>query len=508
MIMKNRHLKFVTVVALTLQLTSSCKKEFLKVDPRATQVEANYYKDASQVFNGLVSVYDPLAWEAVGGYTSFASLNAASDDCYGGGGSSSDVPFINVMNNYTVDPANGPELDYWTRGFTGVSRANTLLSKLEDNTPIKGLDDAVRKRYIAEIKFLRGYYYFDLVRLFKNVPLFTAPLSADKIYQAEQAQPAEVYAQVEKDLLAAIAETNLPNTVPAATEGGRITKGAVHALLSKVYLYEKKWTEAAQQFADVNGTPGATNKYGYKLVANFADIFRPDNKFNTEAILEIGHTNLAANTGNEPLSQREGLIVSLMFGPRSYSGILYYSGFGANPITPELFNLIHYDPRYTATVADVDSLVKLNKAKYVPGYMNTGHFIQKFAPQLAYQSTGAGKANQNYPQNYIEIRLADSYLMEAEALVQGGADVTRAATLLNAVRARVGLGPIAATIDNIYNERRLELATEGHRWYDLVRTGRAATVLASKGFVAGKNEILPIPLSELSNTKLVQNPGY
>lgn len=506
--MKSRNFIYIVSTIVAVQAISSCKKDFLNVDPRATQVETNYYKDASQVFNGLISVYDPMAWEAVGGYTSFASLNAASDDCYGGGGSSSDIPFINAMANYSLDPANGPQLDYWSRGFTGVSRANTLLSKLTGATAISGLTDSTRKRYTAECKFLRGYYYFDLVRLFRNIPLFTAPLSTEEIYQVKQAAPGDVYAQIESDLLAAIAEINLPNTIPAVTEGGRITKGAAHALLGKVYLYEKKYTEAAQQFADVNGTPGAASKYGYRLLPSFSEVFRPDNKFHAESILEIGHTNLAANTGNEPLNQREGLLVSLMFGPRSYSGLLYYSGFGANPITPELFNLIHFDPRYKATVADVDSLVKLNKAKYVPGYQNTGHFIQKYAPLLAYQSTGAGKSNQNYPQNYIEIRLADTYLMEAEALLQGGGDAARAAVLLNAVRARVGLAPIAATIDNIYNERRLELATEGHRWYDLVRTGRAAAVLASKGFVAGKNEILPIPLAELSNTKLVQNPGY
>src|SRR5690606_31036154 len=104
-----------------------------------------------------------------------------------------------------------------------------------------------------------------------------------------------------------------------------------------------------------------------------------------------------------------------------------------------------------------------------------------------------------------EIRLADTYLMEAEALVRGNGDADRAADLLDAVRARVGLNPVAATMDNIMQERRLELATEGHRWFDLVRTGKAAEVLGPMGFVAGKHEILPIPLEELTNTKLVQN---
>jgi len=98
--------------------------------------------------------------------------------------------------------------------------------------------------------------------------------------------------------------------------------------------------------------------------------------------------------------------------------------------------------------------------------------------------------------------------MEAEALIRGGGSATRAQELLDDVRDRVDLDPVPATLDNIYNERMLELATEGHRWFDLVRTGKAATALAFKGFVAGKHEVLPIPLEELNNTKLVQNPNY
>ncbi|HMG11524.1 MAG TPA: RagB/SusD family nutrient uptake outer membrane protein, partial [Mucilaginibacter sp.] len=108
----------------------------------------------------------------------------------------------------------------------------------------------------------------------------------------------------------------------------------------------------------------------------------------------------------------------------------------------------------------------------------------------------------------IIIRLADTYLMEAEALVQGGGDKQRAQALLDAVRARVKLPSIPASLTNIYTERRLELAQEGNRWFDLVRTGQAATALAGKGFKAGLNEILPIPQHDLNNTKLKQNPGY
>jgi len=502
--MRNIYIKYLAAIVLGAFTVTACTDEFLEVDPSGTQIENNYYKSAAEAYNGLVAAYDPVGWEASGSYANFVGLNIASDDHLSGGGSSTDVPWYQVWNTYTLTPTDGPQIGFWSKNFTGVSRANTILSKLEGTIP--GLSEENRKRYVAEAKFLRAYYYFDLVRLFRNVPLVTAPLLTSEIYNIEQASPDEVYGQIEKDLTEAFAESNLPNTVPAATEGGRITKGAVQALLGKVLLYQKKWVESAKQLAEVNGTPGGTSKYGYKLLTKYSDIFVPTNKFHTESILEIAHTSLAATPGSTPIPQREGLFAALMTGPRSYSGPTYSPGFGLAPITLNLYNAIRPDPRYKTTVANIDSLAKLG-AKYVPSYLNTGYFMKKFAPLIAYQAT-SGQINQNYPQNYIEIRLADTYLMEAEAVVQGGGDLGRAAALLNAVRARVGLLPVAATLDNIYQERRLELATEGHRWYDLVRTGRAATVLAFKGFVAGKHEVLPIPLTELTNTKLVQNPNY
>ena len=501
--MKTRYIKYLAIFALGLPLLGSCNKDYLDVDPRGTVLESTYYKNPEEAFAGLIAAYDPLGWEAGNTYHNIGAINAASDDAYAGGGNSGDQITWQVWNNYTLDPALGPQGEYWNRNFTGVSRANTLLEKVQAGIP--GLDEATAARYIAEAKFLRAYYYFDLVRLFKNVPLFTAPLSTEEIYNVTQASPEEVYAQVEKDLTEAI--PNLPLTVPATTEGGRVTQGTGKALLGKVYLYEQKWADAANQLKDVNGEPGGTSQYGYELQDNFGAIFSPDNKFNSESILEIVHTSVA-NGGWGSWPGFEGNVGVQMFGPRGYAGPIYQAGWGFNPLTLDLVNTLKQDPRYKSTVANIDSIAEAGSASYEKGYQNTGYFIEKYAPKTEWLSTGGGDAPLNYPNDYIEIRLADTYLMEAEALIQSGGNLERAAALLNAVRARVGLAPVAATLDNIYTERRLELATEGHRWYDLVRTGRAATVLAPMGFVAGKHEILPIPLVELNNTQLVQNPGY
>ena len=500
-----RSFKYITLLA-ALTVVNSCKKSFLDVQPKGgTVLESNYYKNAAEVFKGLVAAYDPLGSETGGTYSSkLGLLNAASDDCEAGGGSATDQVNWVVLDNFTINSGQGPQGDLWGRNYVGIYRANLILTKM-DNVP--DLAPSVKARYAAEAKFLRAYYYFDLVRLFKNVPLITAPLPVADIFKVQQATPAAVYAQIEKDLQDAVAEANLPNSVPAATEGGRITKAAAKALLGKVYLYDKKYTEAAAQLADVNGTPGGTSQYGNKLVSNFASIFRPDNKFNTESIFEILHTNVARQDWGS-WGSFEGNVMVQMVGPRNYTGPIYVTGWGFCPVTTSLQSLIKTDPRYAATVANIDSIVNAAPGRsYEIGYQNTGFFIEKYGPKSQFRSTLGGVADLNYPYDYIEIRLADTYLMEAEALVQGGGNAARAQQLLDAVRARVGLASVPATLPAIYNERRLELATEGHRFFDLVRTGQALTVLGPKGFTA-KNEILPIPLGDLNNTALKQNPGY
>jgi hypothetical protein len=504
--MKTKYYLYTGAIVFGMSVMASCKKSFLELTPQGEFLESNYYSTPAQAFAGLVAAYDPLVTETGGIDNTYsdplAALNAASDDCFAGGGSSSDVPAMQAINNYTLNPSIGPQDQFWAINFQGVNRTDVLLQKLPS---VPGLSSDLLKRYTAEGRFLRAHYYFDLVRLFKNVPLILTPLQTADVYNQPQATPEAVYAQVETDLTAAIPD--LPVTV-APAEDGRATQGAAKALLGKVYLYEKKWPQAATTLADVNGTPGGTSTYGYKLVSNFGAIFDPTNKFNSESIFELVHSGNQNYTWSN-WDQFKSNIYVQMVGPRSYTGPIYYSGgYGFNPITPELAAAMKGDPRYGYTIVNIDSLTKATNSSYSQSYQGAGYYIQKYAPILKNQIT-TGIADLNWPNDYIEIRLADTYLMEAEALVNAGTGTSRAQALLDMVRARVGLASVPVTLPNIYNERRLELATEGHRWFDLVRWGQASQVLAFKGFKAGTNEILPIPLNETTNgSKVKQNPGY
>ncbi|QJD95514.1 RagB/SusD family nutrient uptake outer membrane protein [Mucilaginibacter robiniae] len=503
--MKAKYIKFSVIVAAGVSVLFSCKKSFLELSPAGSTLETNYYSTPTEALAGVVAAYDPLNTETGGSDNTYAdplgALNSASDDCFAGGGSSSDMTTWQAVNNYSLlTPATGPQGEFWNINFTGVNRTNLILSKLAS---VPGLSASDLKRYTAEAKFLRAHYYFDLVRLFGNVPLMTAPLATADLYNQKQVASTAVYAQVETDLTAAIPD--LPTTVPTS-ENGRASQGAAKALLGKVYLYEKKWAQAAAQFADVNGTPGGTSTYGYHLLTNYGDVFSPSNKFNAESIFEIQHTGSQSYNWNNWNTFKSN-VYTQMVGARSYSGPIYFAGWGFNPITTQLVTAMKGDPRYGYTIVNLDSLTKATNTKYDPSYQNTGYFLVKYAPLLKYK-TASGTTELNWPNDYIEMRLADTYLMEAEALVQAGTNTGRAQSLLDAVRARVKLASVPATLTNIYNERRLELATEGHRWFDLVRTGQAPTVLAFKNFKSGVNEILPIPLRELNNTVLVQNKGY
>ncbi|WP_269223026.1 RagB/SusD family nutrient uptake outer membrane protein [Flavobacterium sp. IMCC34518] len=504
--MKFKNIKYLGIAVGLLFTAAACSEEFLYVDPKGLDLVENYYKNEDQAYSGLIAVYDIIGKQSKGFENMICMLNAGSDDFFAGGGNVGDGAGIHAFDNYTLDQINMPE-SFWSDFYQGISRANILLEKL----PETKMDADKKARFVAETKALRAYYYFELVRTFKNIPLILQPISPSQTYNTLQVSPDAVYAQIEKDLMEAKAD--LPNKLlDVKTEAGRLTKGSVQALLGKVYLYEKKNSLAATEFAEVNGTPGSTSVYGYKLLDNFADLWVINNKFNSEAIIEILHTDKSnADWGFWGSGADEGNSINIMVGPRGYTRPTgstapeYVSGWSFNTVTPALYAVLKGDPRFDATILDMKAMKASGKADWAPHYQDTGYFLKKFMPLNSDTSTGAGATALNYKQDVYAIRLADTYLMEAEAL---GGTGSRAQALLDAVRARVGLASVPVSIDAIMLERRKELAGEGHRWFDLVRTGKAAAALADKGFVAGKNEIWPIPYSNLPNTKIVQNPNY
>ena len=497
---------------LMLAVTPGCKKDFLELEPRGIQLESNFYKTEEELFQGLVATYDVLGWQGTDGWTmTLGLLNAASDDCLAGGSDASDQPGWVAWDNFSLNPLLGPQGGLWRKYYAGIYRANLLLQKIEE---VQGLDPGIKGRVIAEARALRAFFYFDLVRLFGNVPLFTEPIAADDIFTVRQASPEEVYDQIEQDLQAAKGSSDLPETVLPA-ELGRLTKGAVTALLGKVILFqsnEARMPEAAALFEEV------INSGNYFLMPDYADIFKRENEWGPESVFEIQFAdNRPGDYGccflSGPVNNAtEGNYNVQFFGMRDYSGPVYAAGWSFCPVSPELVAFMQGDPRFQHTIIDGKAL-KQAGASYTSGYQNTDYFIKKYAP-IAENAATDGVIALEWADNIREIRFADVLLMAAEALVRGNGDQQKARQYLNAVRTRVGLQPFAgnlsgeALLNGIYRERRLELATEGQRFWDLIRTGQAEAFLP--GFQAGTHEVLPIPQLEIELSKgaLKQNPGY
>lgn len=484
----------------------SCGSDFLELEPKGTELETNFYQTEEEIFQGLVATYDVLQWGGTNGWTmQLGLLNAASDETFAGGSDASDQPNWVAYDNFTLDPFLGPQSGIWNKNFTGIYRANLVLEKV---AALDDLPDEFVARTVADAKFLRAFFYFDLVRFFKNVPLITSVLTGDELYTQVQATESEVYAQIEQDLNDAKNTFELPSTLPA-DEFGRITKGAVNALLGKVILYqndESRMDECAAIFEEV------INSGIYALEVDYSTIFNSTNEFGVESVFEIQHSGAQRGGWGNFSNGTEGNYNVQFFGMRDYVGPTFDVGWSFCPVTEKLNETLKGDPRHEHTIID-GNLLRTQGASYTEGYQNTNYFIRKYA---GLQSDRAldGEPALNWNTNIREIRFADVLLMAAEAHARSGNDAT-ARDYLNQVRRRVFLQPVGSAsgqllLDVIFRERQLELATEGHRFFDLVRTGRAMDELSDQGFTPNKNEVLPIPQVELdiSEGNLVQNQGY
>jgi hypothetical protein len=379
--------------------------------------------------------------------------------------------------------------------YTGITRVNYIMEN-KDN-----IDFPEKQHILAEARFLRAYYYFELVKFFGDIPLIIDErLGIEEAQQLPRAPKADVYAQIEEDLTFAISILN-----PVATQKGRATKGAAQALLGKAYLYQNKYSEAASILDEIR------NSGLYSLISNYGDLFSVSNENNSETVFDVQYTGLEGG-GYGCLICLEGNAAPGFQGIRQYVGPVYGDGNSYNLPTPELYNAFSpIDPRRGHTILDIESFISAqtdpSSISYAVGAGgHTGYYNNKYIKRQG--EIGLPDNDLTSPVNYRVIRYADILLMAAEAHFHLGNNSV-AQQLVNQVRVRAGVPGIPVqSLNDIYKERRFELSGEGHRFFDLVRTGQAAQYI--DGFVSGKHELFPIPQVEidLAGGNWPQNSGY
>ncbi|BAO54892.1 RagB/SusD family nutrient uptake outer membrane protein [Nonlabens marinus] len=468
---------------------NACSEDYLDIESEDLNSE-NFFNSQADYESALVAAYDLLQST----YLNVMLGDIASDNTLAGGESATDVIGIQQIDDMMHTPVNAQLSDIWRWMFAGVNRANYIL-EFQDKT-----DFPEKPRVLGEARFLRAYYYFELVKFFGDVPLVVDKrfLFGDQ-FEVDRTPKEQVYAQIEQDLLYSI--ENLQYTTP---DVGRATKGSAQALLGKVYLFQQKYGEAADVLDDLI----LSNQYS--LVQDYSTIFENDNENNSESVFEIQYSDLEG-AGFGCLQCSEGNVAVGFNGIRNYNGPLFDSGFSFNVPTQEVVDLFEpADVRKNTAILDIEEFAAANGATFSKGYEHTGYYNRKYIARQGDLNTG--DANLTNPNNYRAIRLADVYLMAAEAYNSGNLGDGQARTYLNIVRNRANLPNVefsgSALRDAIFVDRRLELVGEGHHFFDLVRTGRAAAEI--NGFISGKHDVFPIPLEEilLAGDRWEQNPNY
>jgi hypothetical protein len=492
-----KNLKYITTALLVIVMTTGCEK-FVDYSPKDDYVitSDDYLKSTDDYQKMVIGCYSPLQWI----WANSVIGDVASDNSVSGGENATDQIGFQNIDDYTTNANNSYLTECWKSCYEGINRVNYL----EENKA--KLDFTGKDALYGQIYFLRAYYYFELVKFFGDVPLFTAKrLSVTDSKSLTRSPKAQVYAQIELDLANAISV--LPNT---NVEKGRVTKYAAQALLGKVLLYQNKFDAAAIMLENVVNGP-------FSLVTNYGDIFLEAGENGSESVFEIQYSNLSPFYDWSNPGRGQGNLAVQVCGIRNLTGTSpYASGWSANLPTANLASAFAAgDTRKAVTILDIEAYKTANPSfnitYLVAPYKNTGLYNQKYHPRSGQTS---GQVELNYLNNFRSIRYADVLLMAAEANNRATTpNDTKAQTYLNRVRARAfgdsahNITSTGATLKQaIWDERRLELGMEGDRFFDLVRTGQAASKIT--GFVTGKNEVFPIPQQEVDISGLTQNPGY
>ncbi len=541
--MKKKYILYTWLVATVIS-AGGCSSSFLDVEPVTDVLENNFYKDVADAEMALVGCYDGYQRTVSNGSLSFnIASDVLSDQAFGATGVT-DSRAYQVLDRFSQAeaPAESNIFDgTWTDYYAAIYRCNVLLSKLEE-TDFSSNPDA-KTRIEGETKFLRGLLYFDLVRLFENVPLLVEP-STENLPQAD---PKETYDLIISDLQAAaqgIPASAYPKA-QAAVNDGRATTFAAKSLLARVYLfysgYYGKDDLAVSKGEVLAGLEDVINSGEFDLVDDFlslwpASSYRPVEEDNTldrskyagegnkEVVFAQKFTSTQDYNGNN-----DGNRWLVMLGLRGINASPYGQGWGAGTVSKRFVNKFSKnDTRKTASIIDIvgEGIAAFNlsdQREY------TGFAIKKYTPTAlpdGTSNTGGEKDFQiSQDQDFFVIRYADVLLMAAE-LGSGNAQ-----NYFDQVRKRaykMNFSPLAATKNNIINERQFEFAFEGIRYWDLLRQGlesAAASLVFSEDVLSGAVEekvvitrenflstrgFMQIPNNQitLSNGVLVQNEGW
>jgi len=506
-----KHILFyISTILLTAFLFTACSEDFLNKEPLVDIVVENFYKTGNDAILAVNAAYTPMQWEF--NHTYFCEWmlgDIVSDDALKGGNGISDMSDLFQLENFSGTPGNELLLEFYRAQYQGINRCNLAITNIPDILPDSEMDQKLKDRLIAEVKTLRAYYYFRLVRVFGGVPKVTSILSSSE-YTQPRALKDTIYKLIYTDLTSAIPDLWLKSEYTVA-DLGRVTRGTAQALLMKAYLYNNKWDEA-RTVGDL-----IIASHEYDLNTNYSDNFALANENGIESVFEIQYMEEPTSDYGDGNGFTRGTFTVIM--QRTTVGKL---GWGFNHPTINLINEYESgDPRKTATITDPDAGTYLENGYHSKKYSLSGYVLAH--PTRA-------------PLNYKVIRYSDVLLMFAEAACETN-DLDAAKNALEMVRARArGTDPSilpefpygsytddqAGLRTAIRHERRIELAMEGQRFFDLVRWGIAEQVMNSymdgesptvKGymtpFVSGKHELFPIPEIERNlNPKLEQNPNY
>lgn len=473
---------------------SSCKK-FLETKQFDRSNEAAFYKSASDFEQAVIGAYSSLGNLYHSGNFFFLLTDIRSDNTsvYVPGGAAGPLS-KSEYDDFTLTSNNEHLLGYWNVSYSLIQKTNDIITFLEG----ADIDAAKKNQYKGEAEVLRAIAYFNLVRLYGGVPLVLARFeNIDESYQKGRNTVDEIYAQIITDLKDA--ETLLVTNRNSGDQSGRADKGIALSLLGNVYLTQQKFSEAAVEFKKV------IDMNEYSLLPNYADLFAAGQQGNSETIWQAYYIAGVSGLGSSFPNYSA---------PLNSEGVLIQTGlaFGWNQPTSDIENA--YDAN------------DVRKASIGDGFTKDAIFYPyKFIRNYVDESAGTGDGNSG--KDWYILRYADVLLMYAEA-VNEAEGPANAYGSINLVRDRAGLVPLSSGMSKeefrnaVYLEERRESPFEGHRWFDLVRTGRALEVMNAKvkplsdpdniGIASPIEEyqlLLPIPSIVIEMApQITQNPGY